>query len=110
MSNRYEAFARAIIEQASHDKRAQPWNNSADTQAVSLAEEWIEINQRTNQVDVRENAFPMGEVDARTNSFPMGYVDARINAFPMGAIDARTNASPIGDEEDTAEVNEGARF
>lgn len=104
MSNSYyETFAQAIIEQAAQDKRSQPWKHSVKSKPAksNAKEEWYEVaGEQTDKnhggrINVRENAFPMGEVDVRTNAFPMGDVDVRTNAFPMGELSVRTNAFPI---------------
>lgn len=104
MSNSYyETFAQAIIEQAAHDKRSQPWKYSAKPKPAksNAEEEWYEVASKQTEeslggrIDVQEHAFPMGEVDVRTNAFPMGDVDVRTNAFPMGELSVRTNAFPI---------------
>lgn len=92
MSNSYyEGFAQAIIEQAAHDKRTQPWKCSAKPGPANsdAKEEWYEVaGERADKhsgeiVDVREHAFPMGEVDVRTNAFPMGELSVRTNVLPF---------------------------
>lgn len=104
MSNSYyETFAQAIIEQAAHDKRSQPWKYSVKPKPAKSdpEEEWYEVaskqtdENRGGRIDVREHAFPMDEVNVRTNAFPMGDVDVRTNVFPMGERSVRTNAFPI---------------
>lgn len=104
MSNSYyETFAQAIIEQAAHDKRSQPWKHSVKPKPAEsdAKEEWYEVageqndENRGRRIDVREHAFPIGEIDIRMNAFPMGDVDVRTNAFPMGGLSVSTNAFPI---------------
>lgn len=99
----YETFAQAVIEQAAHDKRSQPWKYSAKPKPAksNAEEEWYEVARKQTdenpegRIDVREHAFPTGEVDVRTYAFPMGDVDVRTNVFPMGELSVRTNAFPI---------------
>lgn len=92
MSNSYyEGFAQAIIEQAAHDKRTQPWKCSAKPGPTNsdAKEEWYEVaGEQANEncggrVDVRQHAFPIGEVDIRKNVFPMGELSVRTNVFPF---------------------------
>ncbi|KAI1075672.1 hypothetical protein F5B20DRAFT_558956 [Whalleya microplaca] len=99
MSNHYEALAKAVVKQAAHDTRAQPWKTNIDTRAPASTEEWIEINRTGHrcEVDVRTNAFPNGRVDARANLFPMGAIDVRSNASPMEEVNVLTHAFPVGD-------------
>lgn len=87
-SNQYEAFADAIIQQATHEKRAQPWKNTVDMAVAPVTDEWVEVaDNKTSDdeegVDVRKQAFPMGAIDVRTHAFPMGEVTVLTNAFPM---------------------------
>lgn len=86
-SNNYEAFASAAIAQAAHEKRAQPWKDTVDTQRTAASEEWVDVaGDRTGddqeEVDVRKQAFPMGAVDVRTSAFPMGGFSALTHVFP----------------------------
>lgn len=90
-SSYYEGFAQAIIEQAAHDKRTQPWKCSTKPGPANsnAKDEWYKVaGEEANKhcggrVDVREQAFPMGEVDVRMNAFPMVELSVRTNVFPI---------------------------
>lgn len=90
-NNHYEAFTQAIIDKAAHDKRSQPWKCTVKPEPAhsDAREEWYEVGDAQSsgtgggRIDVRENAFPMGDVDVRTNAFPMGEPSVRTNAFPI---------------------------
>ncbi|KAK5625798.1 hypothetical protein RRF57_001514 [Xylaria bambusicola] len=114
MHNQYEALVQAKLDEATQDKRAQPWKLSVNIQAAVPSEEWVKVNPTRaaeSTVDARANLFPVGilpvgGVDVRTNAFPVGIlpvggVDVRTNAFPVGilpvgGVDVRTNAFPVG--------------
>ncbi|ROW02057.1 hypothetical protein VPNG_07666 [Cytospora leucostoma] len=65
----YEAFASAAIEQAAHEKRAQPWKNTVDIQKTPSIEEWVDVasvrTSNSQDVDICKQAFPMGAVHTR---------------------------------------------
>ncbi|KAI1500856.1 hypothetical protein F5X99DRAFT_409629 [Biscogniauxia marginata] len=66
MSNRYEAFADAILKQAAQDGRAQPWKSTVDTGAAAPTEEWVKVPKPANNlrdIDMRAGASP-----AKTNA------------------------------------------